>query len=114
MIIKEIIKSPILKKLLGITAVLCVALSVYAVMGTAADESESLSKEAERILSRIEGAGEVGVMIYETGGKIEGVCVISEGADDISVRIRLQSAVTTLLGVDNARVEVLPMQTIDK
>ncbi len=112
--IKEIIKTPAVKKLSAIAVVLCVSMLIYTVMNGKTDAKVSLSRETESILSKIEGAGEVNVMIYEAEGNIEGVCVICEGADDISVRIRLQSAVTTLLGVDNNRVEVLPMQIIDK
>lgn len=42
--------------------------------------------------------------------KIRGVIVVAEGADDIATRMRLQAAAVTLLGIDNNKVEVLPMQ----
>ena len=34
--------------------------------------------------------------------------VVASGAEDIAVRLRLQEAVTTLLGLDSSRVAVYP------
>ena len=37
-----------------------------------------------------------------------GAVVVASGAEDIAVRLRLQEAVTTLLGLDSSRVAVYP------
>lgn len=117
----------------------------------AAGAAELSGKIAE-ILSKVEGTGEVDVLIYygtsaklvpayisesentdsvessvyikkdelamegkealiirEDMPEITGVVVVAEGAGDILTRLRLISAVTTLLGIEQGRVEVLPM-----
>ncbi len=40
---------------------------------------------------------------------VRGVIVVAQGAADISVRMKLQSAVQAVLGVEASRVEVLEM-----
>ena len=58
------------------------------------------------VLSSIDGAGDVSVMISKVGDSIVGVIVIAEGAKDISVRLRLLDATSTALGVDKSVVNV--------
>ena len=41
---------------------------------------------------------------------IVGIILIAEGAEDIAVRLRLLSAVTTAMGVDDKIVNVYPMK----
>ncbi len=60
------------------------------------------------ILSRIEGAGSVEVMISEDGSN--GVLIVAEGADDLGVCLHLQYAVQTLLGTESSRIEIVPYQ----
>lgn len=65
----------------------------------------------ERVLSDIDGAGRVSVLINENGdGRILGVLVVSEGADDLSVRLRLLGAVKVTLGADAAQIEIVEME----
>lgn len=64
----------------------------------------------ERVMEKIEGAGDTDVMIAEENGCVTGVLVVSQGAEDIAVRLRLQNAVKTLLDVDNERINVMPME----
>lgn len=64
----------------------------------------------ERVLNAVDGAGNVKVMIMEEAGSVIGVLVVAEGADDVSVRLRLQSAVHTLMSIDNADISVVPMR----
>lgn len=64
----------------------------------------------ERLLSKAEGAGKTSVMINEEDGKVTGVLIVSEGAENISVRLRIQEAARALLNVDNERVHVIPME----
>ena len=43
-----------------------------------------------------------------SGSSPGGAVVVASGAEDIAVRLRLQEAVTTLLGLDSCRVAVYP------
>lgn len=49
------------------------------------------------------------VVIMEKMPQVRGVIVVAEGAGDISVKLKLQSAVQAVLGVEASRVEVLEM-----
>ena len=103
--------------------------SVNAASGT---EETALEERLEAILSSIEGAGRVRVMIRLDGrsgsasyprlslfsdgygndsaaGSAGGVIVVSEGAHSAEVRTRLSIAVTALLGVGPERVGIFPM-----
>ena len=92
-----------------------------------ADEETKLSQ----ILSQIDGAGEVEVMItYESGPEavpaaggmgeqlilkelspvIRGVVIIAQGADDISVKMQLLQAAVTVLQVEETRIDVFTMR----
>ncbi|MDL2206583.1 hypothetical protein LJC33_06725 [Eubacteriales bacterium OttesenSCG-928-N13] len=78
----------------------------------------------EAVLSRVEGAGRVQVLLREKTGsvaafsqsassalpEVEGVVVVSEGADNIRVQLALTRAVRALLGVPMERIEVLKME----
>ena len=85
---------------------LCVvlALSVSAISGSSPDEETRIA----RVLSEIAGAGIVSVTIYTEDSHPCGAVVVASGAEDIAVRLRLQEAVTTLLGLDSSRVAVYP------
>ena len=78
---------------------LCVvlALSVSAISGSSPDEETRIA----RVLSEIAGAGSVSVTIYTEDSHPCGAVVVA-------VRLRLQEAVTTLLGLDSSRVAVYP------
>ena len=62
----------------------------------------------QRILSRIDGAGEVGVMLSESDGKLQGCVVAAEGAREIAVMLQLQRAVQALTGLDLEHIEIVP------
>lgn len=49
------------------------------------------------------------LVLTEKAPEVRGVIVIAEGAADIAVRLKLQSAVQTVLGVDINRIEVFEM-----
>lgn len=79
---------------------LCLLLSV---------RNESASTEENRIsqvLSAIDGAGTVEVAVYYEDAVPCGAVVVADGAGDVAVQLRLLSAVTTLLGVDQGRVAI--------
>ncbi len=62
------------------------------------------------ILSGIEGVGEVRTMITRSDGQITGILVVADGAEDISVMLKLLSATSTVMGVDKQVVEVYQME----
>ena len=85
---------------------LCVvlALSVSAIRGRSPyEEARSASVRAE-----IAGAGDGSGTIYTEDAHPCGAVVVASGAEDIAVRLRLQEAVTTLLGLESGRVAVYP------
>ncbi|HWQ57940.1 MAG TPA: hypothetical protein VN540_02895 [Clostridia bacterium] len=83
--------------------------------GNAAQENTSSADEVEKrledILSSIEGAGEVKVMIVRAeDGSVQGAIVTAEGAEDIAVCEKLRNAVRTVLGIQIGQVEIFQMQ----
>lgn len=83
---------------------LCTALCLMLGMqGEAASTEES---RISRVLSTIDGAGTVEVAVYYEESVPCGAVVVAEGAGDVAVQLRLISAVTTLLGIDQSRVAV--------
>ncbi|MCM1306724.1 MAG: hypothetical protein NC037_05780 [Bacteroides sp.] len=96
--------------------IIAVALIIYSTVmtrGSSASEQTSsnsvMTADEQRlsaILSNIEGAGEVDAMITVDDGKIAGVLVIADGADSITVRLRLIDATATALGISKNIVNV--------
>ena len=82
-----------------------------------------LEARLERVLSAIEGAGEVRVMIAQRETQevsafavsqpqqeVTGVLVVCEGARDVRVRLAIEQAAQTLLGIERSRIEVAAME----
>ena len=82
----------------------CVALCLM--LGTSTDDSSSEESRISRVLSAIEGAGTVEVAVYYEDAVPCGAVVVADGAGDIAVQLRLLSAVTTLLGINQNRVSI--------
>ena len=82
----------------------CVALCLM--LGTDADEGSAAEHRISRVLSTIHGAGKVEVAVYYEDAVPCGAVVVADGADDIAVQLRLLSAVTTLLGINQNRVAI--------
>ena len=61
----------------------------------------------ERILSRIEGAGRVTVMLSGTNGAPEGAVIAASGAGDARVVLELQRAVRALTGLELEKIEIV-------
>lgn len=106
-------------QLLAAVFIIAVALLIYSGVGAkrnqepVATSSVTMDSEEERlasILSGIEGAGKVETMITRRGDDIVGILVIAEGADNISVMLKLLTAATTAMGVDKSVVEVYSMK----
>lgn len=127
--LEKIKSSNIVKKIKGIKNIriiaaifiIAVALLIYSSVATknAATNTSSTVGSAEMdedesrlaaILEGLEGVGEVETMITRSDGEIVGILVIAEGAEDIAVRLRLLSAVTTAMGVDKQIVNVYTMK----
>ena len=82
----------------------CVALCLM--LGTSTDDSSSEESRISRVLSAIEGAGTVEVAVYYEDAAPCGAVVVADGAGDVAVQLRLLSAVTTLLGINQNRVSI--------
>lgn len=89
--------------------ILCLVLGNMEVSSARSREEARL----EQVLSSMEGAGTVEVILYyetaadgQTATVPSGAVLVADGAADIAVRLRLTRAVTTLMGLDAGRVEV--------
>lgn len=81
------------------------------IAGAAGSVGETQEARISRVLSSMEGAGDTEVAVYyDTEALPCGALVIAEGADSITVRLRLTDAVSTLLGLDPSAVAVYPLQ----
>ena len=88
-------------------------------MAGGAEPSASLERRIERTLSAMEGAGRVHVVVrtqtIEVGGaaqakqqsRVLGAVAVASGADDPIVRLELQEALCTLLGLPPSAVNVM-------
>lgn len=87
-------------------ALVCILLVLS--MGSGGNDAAS-DEEArmQRILSRIEGAGRVSVMIAGEGEDCTGAVVVASGKRDVEVMLRLQSVVHALTNLDLDRIEII-------
>ena len=75
------------------------------------DNGDDIEIRLERILSQMEGVGDINVLINKDGSdNINGVLIVAEGAADISVQLELQDAVSRLLDIDISRIEIVRME----
>jgi len=93
-------------ELFVITAMVCVLLVLY-LNGEGGTESSGSETRMEKILSQVEGAGKVSVLVAEDGGEIRGAVVTAEGADDMRVYLELLRAVRTLTGLESSSIEII-------
>ena len=79
-------------------------------------EATALERRMEQVLSCIEGAGEVRVLVHSADavsafapqdGQTVGVLVVAEGAGSLKVNMELQRAVQALLGIEAEQIEIL-------
>jgi len=91
----------------------CIAVAAIAVLlvlslgGEAVPEESEAELRMQRILSEIEGAGRVSVMLSESESICTGAVIASSGADDISVMLQLQRAVRALTGLELEQIEIV-------
>lgn len=128
-VLSKVRNSGIVKKIKGIKNIriiaaifiIAVALLIYSSVATgnaartasSDEQSTEMDEEESRlasILEGLEGVGRVETMITREDDTIVGILVIAEGAEDIAVRLRLLSAVTTAMGVDKQIVNVYTMK----
>lgn len=94
---------------MALCVVLCLSLSMMESSAPIQTEDES---RLTRVLSAMDGAGAVDVAIhYDSDALPCGAVIVADGAVDAAVRIRICSAVTTLMGLDANRVAVYPRET---
>lgn len=82
----------------------CVALCLL--LGTQGGTDSTGEGRIRQVLSAIDGAGAVDVAVYYEDSIPCGAVVVADGAGDVAVQLRLISAVTKLLGIDQGRVAV--------
>ena len=71
---------------------------------------ESSTKSQKSDVAKVQGSsGSDALIIKEIAPEVRGVVVVAQGAGNISVRLNLLEAVTTLLDVPKEKVEVLKM-----
>lgn len=109
-----------IKNLQLIVAVFIIAVALIIYSNVASEkETEPVSvssvmteeeKRLSNVLENIEGAGQVEVMITRKDDEVVGILVIAEGADDISVQLKLQRATVSAMGVDKDVVEICKMK----
>ena len=113
-------------KVLILIVTLAVAASLLLMDGTlfapiSQPQGNDIEKRLASILSSIDGAGKVSVMVYESsvaassgwlnetkqssGGPV-GVVVVAEGAGNLRVQFELVRAVQTLLGLPSSAIDV--------
>ena len=89
----------------------CVAALVLTRGGSdAGAQPTELEARLERVLSAVEGAGEVRAMVSEQNGEIAGVVIVAAGAEDVGVRLSLMQAARALLYVELDQIEVIQMR----
>ena len=94
-------------ELLVIIAMLCTLLVLAMNSGDGDVTAYPQEERLERILSEIEGAGRVKVMLTTEDDVVQGCVVTAEGADDIAIMLKLQRAVQALTNLDLNRIEIV-------
>ena len=99
-----------LKKDGWILAALMLCAMLCLLLGAPSETDTTEESRISRVLSAIQGAGDVEVAVYYKDAVPCGAVVVAQGAQDVAVQLRLASAVTTLLGIDQSRVAIYPKE----
>ena len=86
---------------------MCCMLCLAMGSSTGADSQE---QRISRVLSAMEGAGQVELAICYADTTPTGAVAVADGAGSVAVQLRLQSALSTLLGLDASCVSIHPRQ----
>ena len=85
--------------------------NVHSVSPSERTGETALERRLERLLSKIDGVGQVSVMITESDeGEILGAVIVAEGIKEIKPVLEIQTAVRTLLQLDAEHVSILGRQ----
>ena len=95
-----------LKKDGWILAALLFCVAMCLMLGLQSEAASTEESRISRVLSAIDGAGTVEVAVYYEDALPCGAVVVADGAGDVTVQLRLISAVTTLLGIQQDRVAI--------
>ena len=102
-----------------LTGLLAAALLLLSGASQETGVSTSLERRMENVLSMIEGAGRVRVLVNQAesapvfsdqSAQPSGVIVVAEGAGNMKVNLELQRAVQAFLGVEADQIEILSMK----
>ena len=89
-----------------VAAIAMLVLSLCGESGTSSGLFTSEELRLSGILESIAGAGRVEVMLSSADSG--GVLIVTEGAENIEVCLRLQYAAETLTGADASEIEIIP------
>lgn len=80
---------------------------------SASDKSTEFELRLSEILCKIDGAGNVNVLINRRDGtdEIIGAVILFEGEDIPETRIKLQLATQTALGIEASKIKIFTMKT---
>lgn len=98
------------RKLEWVLALILVAIAVVILLeqgispGSVASEDEL---RLERLLSQIDGTGQVSVLLSGKEGEYNGCVVIAEGADDVRIFLKLQRAIQTAMNIPAENIEII-------
>lgn len=95
-----------LKKDGWVLAALLFCVAMCLMLGLQSEAASTEENRISRVLSAIDGAGTVEVAVYYEDALPCGAVVVADGAGDVAVQLRLVSAVTTLLGIQQDRVAI--------
>lgn len=115
--LKKIFSNRTVRIIVAVCAALLLLLAVRQVFsgsdGNASAERYTPNEQEVRLaalLSAIEDAGDVTVMIAEEGGVPVGAVVVFSGEDGILVRLRLTQAAAAALNIAENRITVYPSE----
>ena len=73
------------------------------------DKTSQTENEESEVVKVQNGSNEEALIITQKLPKVLGVIVIAEGANNIAVRLNLQRAVQTIMGIEAQKVEIFEM-----
>ena len=76
---------------------------------TTSTQKTATEVKLSNILSAIDGVGATDVMVTESGGKIVGVVIVCEGANNIMTKNNILNAVSTALNIDKKIIAIYSM-----
>lgn len=91
--------------------VICAAACLL--LGASGDADSAGENRISRVLSRMEGAGQVEVAVHYEDSLPCGAVAVADGAGSIAVQLRLTDALSALLGLAPERIAVYPRQPGD-